>query len=287
MSDRQARGIIELAAQTRIDEIAARRSGMNIWALGDYHRFAKETIWELGPVLVHACGIRAGQRVLDAAAGSGNVALRAAQAGADVVAADVTRESLEAGRREARALGVDLEWVEADVQDLPFEPESFDIVTSSFGAMFAPDHQATASELLRVCRPGGTIGLLSFTPEGLGGRFFGVFGPYLPPPPPGALPPILWGDESHVRELFGERVASLELSRGTYAERSESPESYVRLFKDTFGPVVALYDGLVGDPERLEALDRDFHDYAAREARPSGDGVEYEYEYLLVLARKR
>ena len=123
-----------------------------------------------------ACGIAAGQRVLDVAAGTGNVAIRAAEAGAQVVASDLTPENFEAGRREARARGVELEWVEADAEALPFGDGEFDVVTSSFGAMFAPDHQAVADELLRVCRPGGTIGMLNFTPEGLGGEFFELFG---------------------------------------------------------------------------------------------------------------
>src|SRR5687767_6476384 len=138
-----------------------------MWALGDYHRFATTLVWDLGPVLVKACGISAGQRVLDVAAGSGNVAIRAAETGAQVVASDLTPENFEAGRREARACGVELEWIEADAEALPFDDGAFDVVTSSLGAMFAPDHQRVADELLRVCRPGGTIGLLAFTPEGL------------------------------------------------------------------------------------------------------------------------
>ena len=143
------------AAEPVRDHKATERA---MWALGDYHRFAKETVWELGPVLVEACGIAAGQRVLDVAAGTGNVAIRAAETGAEVVASDLTPENFEAGRREARACGVELEWVEADAEALPFDDGAFDVVTSSLGAMFAPDHQRVADELLRVCRPGGTIG---------------------------------------------------------------------------------------------------------------------------------
>ena len=152
-----------------------------MWALGDYHRFATATVWGLGPVLVDACGVSAGQRVLDVAAGTGNVAIRAAQAGASVVASDVTPENFDAGRRAAREAGVDLEWVEGNAEALPFGDGEFDVVTSCFGAMFAPDHQATASELLRVCRPGGVIGMINFTPEGAGGDFFRVLGSYAPP----------------------------------------------------------------------------------------------------------
>jgi ubiquinone/menaquinone biosynthesis C-methylase UbiE len=136
-------------------------SARAMWALGDYHRFATETVWELGPVLVTACGVSAGQRVLDVAAGTGNVAIRAAQTGASVVASDVTPENFDAGRRAASAAGVDLEWIEGDAAALPFADDEFDVITSCFGVMFAPDHAAAASELLRVCRPGGVIGLIN------------------------------------------------------------------------------------------------------------------------------
>jgi ubiquinone/menaquinone biosynthesis C-methylase UbiE len=140
-----------------------------MWALGDYHRFASELIWEFGPVLVEACGVSPGQRLLDVAAGTGNVAIRAAEAGADVVALDLTPENLEAGRRAALSRGVELEWVEGDAQALPFADGEFDVVTSSAGAMFAPDHQAVADELLRACRSGGTIGMINFVSDGTAG----------------------------------------------------------------------------------------------------------------------
>jgi ubiquinone/menaquinone biosynthesis C-methylase UbiE len=260
-----------------------------MWALGDYHRFATELIWSFGPVLVEACGISPGQRVLDVAAGTGNVAIRAAQAGADVVALDITPESLAAGRREAESRGLELEWVEGDAQALPFGPDEFDVVTSSAGAMFAPDHQAVADEMLRVCRPGGTIGLITFVPEGLGDEFFEVFGRYAPPPAPGARAPILWGDEAHVRELFGDRVSSLELTRSQYVEKlsggSGTPRDYVEFYKDTFGPVVATYAGLADRPEEAAALDREFLDLATRWNRGTPEAAEYYYDYLLVVAR--
>jgi 2-polyprenyl-6-hydroxyphenyl methylase/3-demethylubiquinone-9 3-methyltransferase len=258
------------------------------WALGDYHAFAKETVWELGEVLVDACEIGSGQRVLDVAAGTGNTAIRAALAGADVVASDLTPENFEAGRREAGARGVELEWVEADAEALPFADGEFDAVTSSVGALFAPDHQAVADEMLRVCRPGGTIGMINFTPEGLISGFLGALAPYMPAPPPGALPPPLWGSEAHVRDLFGDRVESLAMTRGEYVERAASPREYRELFKRTFGPVVATYASLADDPERSAALDRDFLEFATSASRGPADGpAEYPYEYLLVNARKR
>ena len=254
------------------------------WALGDYHRFATELVWEVGQVLVDACGISAGQRVLDVAAGTGNVAIRAAEAGAQVVASDLTPENFEAGRREARARGVELEWVEADAEALPFANAEFDVVTSTFGAMFAPDHQAVADELVRVCRAGGRIGMANFTPEGLGAEFFQVFAPYVPSPPPEALPPVLWGNEEHVRELFGDRLASLELTRRHYVERAANPRDYCEFFKTTFGPVIAAYASLADDPDRSADLDREFLDFAMRSNQGAPAGP---YEYLLVIAHKR
>ena len=256
-----------------------------IWALGDYHAFAKATVWELGQVLVDACGIGPGQRVLDVASGTGNTAIRAAEAGATVVASDLTPENFEAGRREAAARGVALEWVEADAQALPFGDAEFDAVTSSIGAIFAPDHQAVADELVRVCRPGGTIGMLNFTPEGLATEFFGVFGPYAPPPA-GPDSPMLWGSEERVRALFGERVEWVELRRGEYAERAESPEAWVRLYEETFGPLVALRGALADDPARRDALDRDFRAFAER-ANTGDVAAEWVFEYLVAVARKR
>jgi ubiquinone/menaquinone biosynthesis C-methylase UbiE len=260
-----------------------------MWALGNYHEFATRTVWQLGPMLVEACGIEADQRVLDVAAGTGNAAIRAAEVGARVVASDLTPENFEAGRREAAARGVEIEWVEADAEALPFDDGEFDAVTSSFGAIFAPNHQAVANEMLRVCRPGGTIGMINFRPEGLPAEFFELLGRYAPPPPPGALPPLLWGTEEHVRALFGERVDSLKMTRRVYVERSPGgPEEYRRLFETTFGPVIAIRAGLAADPDRLAAFDREFGEFASRGNRGvAGGAAEYPYEYLLVVGRKR
>jgi ubiquinone/menaquinone biosynthesis C-methylase UbiE len=259
-----------------------------MWALGDYHTFAKATNWDLGQILVEACAISAGQRVLDVAAGTGNTAIRAARTGAQVVATDLTPENFQAGRCEARAQRAELEWMEADAERLPFDDEEFDVVTSSFGAMFAPNHRAVADQMLRVCRPGGTIGMLNFMPEGLAADLFGVLAPYAPPPPPGALLPVLWGSEGHVRELFGDRVESMEMKREEYMEQAGSPEEYFELFKRTFGPVVAVYASLADEPERAATLDRDFFDFVTRANRgPRGGPARYRYEYLLVVAHKR
>jgi ubiquinone/menaquinone biosynthesis C-methylase UbiE len=261
-----------------------KRTTRGMWALGDYHRFATELVWEVGQVLVDACRISPGQRVLDVAAGTGNVAIRAAEAGAQVVASDLTPENFEAGRREARARRVELEWVEADAEALPFADGEFDVVTSSFGAMFAPDHQGVADELVRVCRSGGTIAMANFTPDGLGAEFFEVFAPYAPSPPAGALPPVLWGSEEHVRALFGDRLSTLEMTRRQYVERRPGgSQGFLDYYKETFGPVVATYAML--DDERRAALDAEALEFVERwNTGDPGAMAELPVEYLLIVA---
>lgn len=167
-----------------------------MWALGDYPSVASHLIPDLGTVLVRECGVSRGDRVLDVAAGAGNAAIPAALAGADVVASDLTPDLMEVGRHLAAVRGAQLEWQEADAEALPFADGEFDTVMSCLGVMFAPHHQAAANELLRVCRAGGTIGLLNWTPQGFIGRMFATMKPYAPPPPPGAQPPPLWGTRS-------------------------------------------------------------------------------------------
>ncbi len=256
-----------------------------VWALGDYDRFARATVWGVGPELVEACAVEPGMRVLDVAAGTGNVALRAAEAGARVVACDVTPESLAVGAETSRKHGLQVEWVFGDAQALPFDDGEFDAVTSAFGAMFAPDHQAVADELVRVCRPGGTIGMANFTPGGAAGDFFGVLAPYLPAPPEGAPSPLLWGDETHVRALFGDGASSLELTPRVVVERSAGgPREYCDFYRETFGPAVAAY-AAAGDA--ADALDRAFLGFATGLNRGAPDGPsEFPYEYLLVVARR-
>jgi ubiquinone/menaquinone biosynthesis C-methylase UbiE len=242
------------------------------WALGDYDRFAKDMIWSFGPTLVAACAIDPGQRVLDVAAGTGNVAIRAAQAGADVVACDLEPAQLEVGR----AAAPEVEWVLADAVALPFADGAFDVVTSAAGVIFASDHQAAADELVRVCRPGGTIGLLTFTPEGMAGDFFELFG---------AEAPTLWGVEEHVRSLFGDRVTP-RFTRGTYVERAlGGPQGFVAYYKATFGPVLATYASL--DDDRRAELDREFLAFAERwnTGTPGGPAV-LPVEYLLTVGRR-
>jgi len=182
---------------------------------------------------------------------------------------------------------VELEWMEADAEALPFAGDEFDVVTSSLGAIFAPHHQRVADELIRVCKPGGTIAMTAFTPEGVGGAFFDVVGRYAPAPPPGVQPPIAWGNEEYVRSLFGDRVA-LQITRREYIERAPTPQAYCAFFHETFGPVIAIRRSLADDPARSAAFDRDFLEFATRSNRgPAGGHAEYPYGYLLVVARKR
>jgi len=259
-----------------------------LWAAGDYPAVAAELIPEFGPELVRACGVRAGDRVLDVAAGSGNAAIPAAEAGATVVASDLTPELFDAGRRIAAQRGVELEWAEADAEALPFADDGYDVVMSSVGVMFAPHHQAAADELIRVCRPGGTIGLINWTPQGFIGNLFKTMKPYAPPPPPGASPAPLWGDEDHVRELFGDRVTDLQMRRQEIViDHSPSPEAFREYWKRNYGPTIAAYKFNVDDPDRVAALDRDFVAFLTEWNKATEPGkTAYHAEYLLVTATK-
>ncbi|NHC14953.1 class I SAM-dependent methyltransferase [Motilibacter deserti] len=259
-----------------------------MWALGNYPAVVDEVIAPLGPILVEASGVRAGERVLDVAAGSGNVALPAAAAGADVLATDLTPELLEVGRKQADRAGVRLEWQEADAEALPLADASFDAVLSCVGVMFAPHHQRTADELVRVCRPGGRIGLINWTPEGFIGQLFATMKPYAPPPPPGASPPPLWGSEDHVRTLLGDAVVDVQARRQALPVcRFSSGEELRDFFKAVYGPTIAVFRSLEGDAERTAALDAAIADLARRFTVGAGGSFEMEWEYLLLTALRR
>lgn len=258
-----------------------------MWALGDYPAVAAEIIPDLGAILVEACTVKEGDRVLDVAAGSGNAAIPAALAGASVVACDLTPGLLEAGRERAARLGVALEWREADAEALPFDDGEFDVVVSCVGVMFAPRHQVCADELLRVCRPGGTVGLINWTPEGFIGQMFATMKPYSPPPPPGSQPPPLWGSEDHLLGLLADRVEKVTTCRqAVTVDRFPTPEEFRDYFKDRYGPTVAAYRGTGDDSERVVALDRDLAELARRHDRGKGATI-MDWEYLLATARKR
>jgi len=254
-----------------------------MWAMGDYPAVATELIAPLGPELVEATGITAGDHVLDIAAGSGNVSIPAARTGAHVVASDLTPDLLETGRQAAEAEGLSLRWEVGDAEHLPYADGEFDTVVSCVGIMFAPHHQQAADELVRVVRPGGRIGLVSWTPEGFIGRMFATMKPYAPPPPPGAQPPPLWGDEAHVRKLVGDRVTDV------VAERRRLPVGRLRdgaefrdFFKRTYGPTIAVYRSLADTPERAAELDAALAALGDEASRTSA----MEWEYLLLTARR-
>lgn len=263
-------------------ELKAKHRAM--WASGDYPALASELIWGLGPRLVEATGIHPGDRILDVAAGSGNAAIPAALRGAQVIASDLTPELFEAGRQRATEAGVELEWRTADAEDLPFDADSFDAVISSIGVMFAPHHELAADELIRVTRRGGRIGLLSWTPAGFVGRIFATMKPFNAPLPEGAQPAPLWGDEAHVRELFGDRIDDVTALRDTVTvDRFASGVEFRDYFKANYGPTIAVYRRIADDEAQVAALDAALADLGEQHIE---DGA-MRWEYLLFTARRR
>jgi SAM-dependent methyltransferase len=271
-------------SSTTNSELKARHRAM--WASGDYPSMVEAFLLPLGPRLVDACGIRPGMRVLDVAAGTGNASIPAAKAGAEVTASDLTPELFDAGRRRAEAEGVSLEWVEADAENLPFEDQSYDVVMSSIGAMFAPHHEDVADELVRVCRPGGTIAMLNWTPEGMIGALFRTMGPFAPPPPPGAQPPPLWGSEQHVREMFGDRVDFRTLERDVLEITAfKHPRDYGEHFKERYGPTIVAQTNARNNGREAdfnEALDQFCEEWNLG----TSDSARFEQEYLLAVGTR-
>ena len=257
-----------------------------MWASGNYSAVVTDVVAPLGPILVDAAGIKPGDVVLDVAAGSGNAAIPAARAGARVIASDLTPELLETGQKLAAEAGVQLTWETADAEALPYGDSEFDAVLSCLGVMFAPHHQTSADELVRVCRPGGTIGLLSWTPSGFIGQMFATMRPYAAPPPPGARPPPLWGSEDHIRELLGDRVEQvLTETRTLRVTHYTSPEAFRDYFKTNYGPTISAYRFIADDPDRVAALDHDLAELGQRFDMGT-DSYELDWEYLIFIARK-
>jgi ubiquinone/menaquinone biosynthesis C-methylase UbiE len=212
-----------------------------VWSQGDFSVIGG-TVVLTAELLAEAANVRAGERVLDVACGAGNTAIAAARrTWAPVVGLDFVPELLERGRERAAAERFEIEFVEGDAQDLPFADGEFDVVLSTYGAMFAPDQQRTADELLRVCRSGGRVGMANWTPEGIVGQMFGLMSAQAPPPP-GIQPPSLWGTEERLRELFGDRISELRIERRIMSQRFRSAEHWIEVFRNWFGPVKMAFE---------------------------------------------
>ncbi|SDR96208.1 class I SAM-dependent methyltransferase [Agrococcus carbonis] len=272
---------IPAAVTTAAPELKAKHAAM--WAMGDYPAVAREVIPALGPRLVDAVGVAAGERVLDIAAGDGNASIPAAERGASVVASDLTPALLEAGRAKSAGAGLDITWQAADAEALPFDDGAFDVAISCVGLMFAPFHAPVAAELTRVVRRGGRIGLIAWTTEGFIGQMFAAMKPFAPPPPEGAQPPVLWGDEEHVRELLRERV-ELRLAREQLdVSAFASGAAFRDFFKATYGPTIAAYRAIAEQPERVAELDAALAELGDRHLE---DGL-MRWEYLLTTGTVR
>ena len=253
------------------------------WAEGDFGLIAWNTVF-VGELLCEAADLRAGQRVLDVACGSGNVALSAARRFCDAVGIDYVPALIERARERASAERLPASFEVGDAEALPLENASFDVVLSVFGVMFAPDQERAAAELVRVCRPGGTIGLANWTPDGMWGQLFKLHAKYLPPPE-GVRPPPLWGTEARLRELFGDAVQDLRVETRTALFRARSPGHWFDFFKSHFGPtrkVMASLDeaGQGRFEGEVEAILRRFD-------RSDDDTLVAAAGYLEVVAKKR
>lgn len=261
--------------------ITSRQRG--VWASGDYHAIAAR-IPLISELLCDAADIRAGSRVLDVAGGSGNTALAAARCGAEVTSLDYVPALLDRARERAAAEGLAVTTVEGDAQALPFPDASFDAVISVVGVMFAPDHRRTAAELLRVCRPGGTVAVANWTPEGFIGGLLRTVGRHVPPPA-GVVPGVRWGVEEHVRNLFGDAVTDVWSRHREYTFRFESPAHMADFFLVNYGPTLAAWTSL--DESGRAALRSDIEDLAREGDRIGGGGaVAIPAEYLELVATR-
>jgi ubiquinone/menaquinone biosynthesis C-methylase UbiE len=255
-----------------------------MWALGDYALMAEEVMAPLGPVLVASAGIREGDRVLDVAAGSGNISIPAAKLGADVVSSDLTPELLARSQMRAAAQGVTLQWREANAESLPFGDGEFDAVVSAIGVMFAPHHQRAADELVRVCRSGGTIGVISWTYEGFFGQMLNTLRPYQPTVRPGGPPASLWGREEYAAGLLGERVSDVSTRRARLkVDRFNSAQAVHEYFKNHYGPTINAYRTIGNNSVLAATLDAQLVELAGQHLHNGVMG----WEYLLMTARKR
>jgi 2-polyprenyl-6-hydroxyphenyl methylase/3-demethylubiquinone-9 3-methyltransferase len=255
-----------------------------MWSEGHYPAIA-EVLMPVARALVDACAISAGQEVLDVAAGTGNVAVVAAEEGASVVASDLTPTLIDLGRARSAEAGLDIEWVEADAEALPFEDARFDCVTSTFGAMFAPRPEVVARELFRVVRPGNTVGMANWTPEGFQGQLFARRSRYGPALPEGVPAPGEWGREEVVQERFEGLAGTLSLERRTVPFEAESPEALWSFFEENAGPAVLARKMLPA--ERYGEMREDGLALIREWNKASDGSVVIDAEYLLVVARRR
>jgi ubiquinone/menaquinone biosynthesis C-methylase UbiE len=265
-----------------VDYAAVTQRQKKVWGMGDYAHIAS-VVSPIADRLVESLDIRPGQRVLDVAAGSGNAALAAARRFADVLATDYVPDLLGVAEKRAELEGLDVRTEVADAQHLPYDEGSFDVVVSAIGAMFAPDQERVADELVRVCRPGGRIGVASWTPDSIIGDMFRTVGRHVPPPP-GVKPPVLWGDEARIRELFGDRV-EIAATRRTFSWRWPSARFMAEYFERWYGPTIAAF-GAVG-PDGHDALLEDLEKTFA-EHNVADDGTfAADAAFLEVIATKR
>lgn len=253
------------------------------WSAGDYAVIGT-TLQIVGESLCEALDVRAGQRVLDVAAGNGNATLAAARRWCDVVSTDYVRTLLERGRARASAEGLAVQFEEADAENLHFPDASFDVVVSTFGVMFTPDQEKAAAELVRVCKPGGKIGLANWTPPGFIGELFKVMGRYIPPAP-GVRPPSLWGTEERLRELFGSRIAALQAPRKNFMFRYRSPKHWLDTFRTYYGPVHKAFAAL--DAANQQSLAEDLLGLVQRFNTATDGSMLVPGEYLEVVIKLR
>jgi ubiquinone/menaquinone biosynthesis C-methylase UbiE len=250
------------------------------WASGDYAEIGTR-LQIVGESLCEAVDLRAGSRVLDVAAGNGNASLAAARRFCQVVASDYVPTLLERARERARADRLEIEFREADAEKLPFADASFDAVLSTFGVMFTPNQERAATELVRVCRPGGRIGLANWTPESFIGQLFKTLGKYLPPPA-GIKSPALWGTQVRLAELFAGSVASIDAQPRDYVFRYRSPAHWLEVFRTWYGPLHKAFGAL--DAEKRKALTEDIEGLMARHNRAKDGTLVLPSEYLEVVA---
>ena len=268
---------------TTLDLAAIKLRQRSTWASGDYHMIGTQ-ILIVSELLIEALDLRSTERVLDVATGSGNAALAAARRGCAVVGLDYVPALLERARRRAEAEGLEAEFVDGDAEALPFDDGSFDVVSSVFGAMFAPNQEQTANELARVCRPGGRIGIVTHTPEGFIGQLFKTNAKHVPPPS-GLLSPIRWGTEERLRELFGDSIADILVEKRHYVFRYRSPEAWLEYWRRYYGPTMKSFEA-VGETGRT-TLEADLLDLTARFNRADDGTMVVPSEYLEAVIVKR